>query len=85
MPQISSTYRLSMTAHDMAGALKHPHPDVPFTTLRDDTITALSQFSQFSTIGDAIITAIIILSAILKNKFKTPLSPMIKNSPIKAT
>jgi hypothetical protein len=43
MPQISSTDRLIMAANDMTDALKHPHLDVPFATIGDDTITALSQ------------------------------------------
>jgi hypothetical protein len=41
MPQISSTDRLLMAANDMTDALKHPHHDVPFTTIGDDKITAL--------------------------------------------
>jgi hypothetical protein len=67
MPQISSTDRLLMAAHDMNDALKHPHPDVPFSTIGDETITALTT-----------------LEAILKNKFKKPLAPVIIESPIKA-
>jgi hypothetical protein len=31
-----------MAAQDMTDALKHPHPDVPFATIGDDTITALT-------------------------------------------
>jgi hypothetical protein len=42
MPQISFTYSLLMAAHDMIDALKHPHLDVPFSTIEDDTITALT-------------------------------------------
>jgi hypothetical protein len=45
MPQISSTDRLLVAANNMTIALKHPHPDVPFTTVGDDTITALSQLA----------------------------------------
>jgi hypothetical protein len=41
MPQMSSTDRILMAAQDMTDALKHPHPDVPFATIGDDTITAL--------------------------------------------
>jgi hypothetical protein len=33
MPQLSSADRLIMAANDMADALKHPHPDVPFITV----------------------------------------------------
>jgi hypothetical protein len=31
-----------MAANDMADALKHPHPDVPFNTVGEDTISALT-------------------------------------------
>jgi hypothetical protein len=34
-----------MATKDMTDALKHPHPDVPFATIGDDTITALSQLA----------------------------------------
>jgi hypothetical protein len=40
MPQLSSTDRLIMAANDMANALKHPHPEVPFAHVGDDTITS---------------------------------------------
>jgi hypothetical protein len=45
MPQISSTDWLLMADHDMTYALKHPHPDVPFSTIGDDTIMALTTLS----------------------------------------
>jgi hypothetical protein len=38
MPQLSSTNRLLMASHDMTDALKHPHPDITFSTIREDTI-----------------------------------------------
>jgi hypothetical protein len=34
-----------MTENDMSDALKHPHPDVPFTTIGDDKIKAISQLA----------------------------------------
>jgi hypothetical protein len=43
MPQLSSTDRLLMAADDIYDALKHPHSDVPFSQVRDDTITALAK------------------------------------------
>jgi hypothetical protein len=46
MPQSSSTARLLMAANNMADALKHLHPDVPFATFGDDTITAVSQLAK---------------------------------------
>jgi hypothetical protein len=42
MPQISSTERFLMAAHDMTDALKHPHLAVSFSTNGDETITALT-------------------------------------------
>jgi hypothetical protein len=45
MPPISSMDRILMAADDMTDALKHAHPDVPFATIGDDTITALPQLS----------------------------------------
>jgi hypothetical protein len=47
MPQISSTDRLLMAAHDTTDALKDPHPDFPFATIGDDTITALALATIF--------------------------------------
>jgi hypothetical protein len=35
MPQLSSTYRLLMTANFMATSLKHPHPEVQFSQVGD--------------------------------------------------
>jgi hypothetical protein len=38
-----------MAAQHMTYALKHPHPDVPFATIGDDTITALETLSKIFT------------------------------------
>jgi hypothetical protein len=46
MTQLSSTDRLIMAANNMANALKHPHPEVPFSHVGDDTITALTQLAD---------------------------------------
>jgi hypothetical protein len=46
MPQLSSTDILIMAANDMTNALKHPHPEVPFFHVGDDTITALTQLVE---------------------------------------
>jgi hypothetical protein len=35
-----------MAAKDMTNALKHPHPEGPFSHARDDTITALTQLAE---------------------------------------
>jgi hypothetical protein len=42
MPQLSSTDRVLMAAQDMTDALKHPHSDVPFAIIGDETIMALT-------------------------------------------
>jgi hypothetical protein len=49
MPQIYSTDRLLMAAQDMNDALKHPHPDVPFATIGDATISALATLADIFT------------------------------------
>jgi hypothetical protein len=38
MPQLSSTDRLLVADNYMYDALKHPHPDVPFAQVGDDTM-----------------------------------------------
>jgi hypothetical protein len=35
-----------MASNDMTNALKHPHPEVPYAHVRDDTITALIQLAE---------------------------------------
>jgi hypothetical protein len=42
MPQLSSTDRLLMAAKYMTYTLQNPHPEVPFTHIGDDTISALT-------------------------------------------
>jgi hypothetical protein len=49
MPQMSSTDRILMAAQDMTDAFKHPHPDVPFATIGDDTIPALATLAEIFT------------------------------------
>jgi hypothetical protein len=46
MPQFSSTVRLIIAANDMSNALKNPHPEVPFTHVGDDTISALTALAE---------------------------------------
>jgi hypothetical protein len=46
MPQLSSTDRLLMAAKDMTDALQNPHPEVPFTRIGDDTISALANLAE---------------------------------------
>jgi hypothetical protein len=45
IPQLSSTDRLLMAAKDMTDAFQNPHPDVPFTSVGDDTIAALTDLA----------------------------------------
>jgi hypothetical protein len=45
MPQLSSTNRLLMAAKYMTDAFQHPHPDVPFASVRDDTIKTLADLA----------------------------------------
>jgi hypothetical protein len=44
--QLSSTGRSIMAANDMANALKHPHPELPFAHVGDDEIAALTQLAD---------------------------------------
>jgi hypothetical protein len=48
MPQFSSTNLLLVESKDMTDALQNPHPEVPFTSVGDDTISALTISLQFS-------------------------------------
>jgi hypothetical protein len=45
MPQLSSTDRLLMASKDMTDALQNSHPEVPFTSVGDDTIAALTDLA----------------------------------------
>jgi hypothetical protein len=45
MPQLSSTDRLLMASKDMTDAFQNPHSDVPFASVRDDTIEALADLA----------------------------------------
>jgi hypothetical protein len=46
MPQLSSTDKLIMAANEMSNALKNPHPELPFSHIGDDTITALTTLAE---------------------------------------
>jgi hypothetical protein len=45
MLQLLSTDRLIMAAKDTTDALQNPHPEVPFTRVGDDTISALAELA----------------------------------------
>jgi hypothetical protein len=49
MPQMSSTDRILMADRDMTDALKHPHRDVPFSTIGEDTMSALTTLAEIFT------------------------------------
>jgi hypothetical protein len=46
MQHLSSTDRLIMAAKDMTDALQKPHPEVPFTHVGNDTISALAELAK---------------------------------------
>jgi hypothetical protein len=45
MSQLSSRDRLLMAAKDMTDALQNPHPETPFASVRDDTMSALTDLA----------------------------------------
>jgi hypothetical protein len=45
MPQLSSTDWLLMAAKDMTDAFLNPHPEVPFSSVGDDTVKALADLA----------------------------------------
>jgi hypothetical protein len=45
MPQLSSTNQLLMAAKNMTDDLQNPHPDVPFASVGDNTISALTDLA----------------------------------------
>jgi hypothetical protein len=46
MPQLPSTDRLLMAAKDMTDAFQNPHPQVPFSSVKDDTVKALADLAE---------------------------------------
>jgi hypothetical protein len=46
LPQLSSSDRLIMAANDISNDLQHPYPEVPFTHVRDDTISAITALAE---------------------------------------
>jgi hypothetical protein len=49
MRQMSFTDLILMASQDMTGALKHPHQDVLFATIGEDTISALATLAEIFT------------------------------------
>jgi hypothetical protein len=46
MPKLSSTDRILMAAKDMTDTFRNPHPDVPFASVRDETVAALTDLAE---------------------------------------
>jgi hypothetical protein len=85
MRKLSSTDRLLMTTNDMKNALKQPHPEVPFTQLGDDTITALAKLATILKNKFQKLTAPELIQAPLKaaeNKQPAALAQPILTSPM---
>jgi hypothetical protein len=88
MPQLSSADRLIMAANDMEDALKHPHLDVPFNIVGDDTISTLTTLSAIFKRKYNTIPAQHLIDYPLKaaeNKRPTVLIQPVLTSPIKHT
>jgi hypothetical protein len=80
--------RLIMAANDMADSLKYPHPDVPFNTVGDDTISALTTLSAIFKRKYNKIPAQHLIDSPIKaaeNKRPTVLIQPVLTSPIKHT
>jgi hypothetical protein len=45
IPQLSSTDQLLIAAKDMMDTLQNPHPEVPFSSVGDDTVKALADLA----------------------------------------
>jgi hypothetical protein len=45
LPQLSSTDRLPMASKDLTNAFQNPHPAVPFASVGDDTIAAITDLA----------------------------------------
>jgi hypothetical protein len=88
MPQLSSAGRLAMAANDMTDALKHPHMDVTFNTVGDDTISALTTLAAIFKIKYNNIPAPHLIDSPIKaaeNKHPAVLIQPVLTSPIKRT
>jgi hypothetical protein len=77
-----------MAANDTTNALKHPHPEVPFAHVGDDTITALTQLveifkNNFQKLKSPELSHLPIKAA--DNKSPSPIAQPILDSPLKHT
>jgi hypothetical protein len=85
MPKLSSTDRLLMAAKDMMDALQNPHPEVPFSSVGDDTIAALADLAAIcklklqQTMSPATHAA---PATVVQRRSLAPTSNQILNSPI---
>jgi hypothetical protein len=85
MPQLSSTDRLLMASKDMTDALQNPHPEVPFASVGDDIIAALTDLAAIfklkiqQTLSPATQAA---PAKIVQRPSLAPSSAQIRNSPM---
>jgi hypothetical protein len=85
MPQLSSTDRLLMAAKDMTDALQNPHTEVPFASVGDDTIAALTDLAAIFKLKIQQTTPPTTQAApakIVQRPSLAPSSAQIRNSPI---
>jgi hypothetical protein len=61
-----------MSAHDMDNAINHPHPDVHFSTIGDETITALTTLAAICKNKFKKPIAPVIIDSQLRPQKKTP-------------
>jgi hypothetical protein len=62
-----------MAAQDMTDAFKHPHPDVPFSTMGDDAISALATLAPVKAATNKQPEALVqpTLTSSLKHQYQT--------------
>jgi hypothetical protein len=85
MPQLSSTDRLLMAAKDMTGAFQNPHPEVPFASVRDDTVKALADLAAIFNLKLQQAPSLVTQASpatVIQQPSLIPLPTLISNSPM---
>jgi hypothetical protein len=85
MPQLSSTDRLLMAVKYMMDAFQNPHPDVPFASVGDDTIQALTDLATLFKLKLKQAPSLATPASpatLIQRPSRIPLSTHILNSPI---
>jgi hypothetical protein len=85
MPQLSSTDRLLMASKEMTDALQNPHPEVPFASVGDDTIAALTDLAAIFKLKLRQTTSPATQAApakVIQRPILIPSSDQIRNSPM---